>query len=217
MADPLVSELSESVQLALASAGASRDDWLAVLGLDARLARILSQVSEPMLAQMRIAWWRDQLNRPVEERQIGDAVLDLIGRTWNGREQALIRLVNGWEALLCEHLLTPDAASEFASGRSAAFVAIAEGAGSGTGYVAQAGRIWALADLASRTSNVQERSLVINLARQQQSGIGSLPRTMRPLAVLSGLAKRSLKRGGDTLIGDRLSPLVALRLGIFGR
>ena len=37
------------------------------------------------------------------------------------------------------------------------------------------------------------------------------------VAVLAGLARRSGKRGGGPLIGDRLSPLAAIRLGIFGR
>jgi hypothetical protein len=35
--------------------------------------------------------------------------------------------------------------------------------------------------------------------------------------VLDGLAFRAVRLGHETLLGDRLSPLAALRVGFFGR
>ena len=40
--------------------------------LDFRLARIVGAATEPMLGQMRIAWWRDMLSKPVGDRPRGD-------------------------------------------------------------------------------------------------------------------------------------------------
>jgi hypothetical protein len=46
---------------------------------------------------------------------------------------------------------------------------------------------------------------------------GSLPRTLRPLTVLTGLARRSLGRGGAPLLDGPRAALLAMRLGIAGR
>ena len=35
----------------------------------------MARTTEPMLGQMRLAWWRDALGKPVDERPRGDAVL----------------------------------------------------------------------------------------------------------------------------------------------
>lgn len=217
MSEEIVNELSEATKLALASAGKHRSAWLGGFGLDARLARIVSQASEPMLAQMRLAWWRDQLGIPVENRPSGDAVLELVGECWAGHEGALRKLVDGWEALLAEPPLSRDAAFAFAEGRGAINAALARKSGTDPHTAARAGRTWALAELASRSSREGEREFVLGLARENDEATLALPRSMRPLAVLLGLARRSMARGGQPFLGDRWSPLVAMRLGMFGR
>ncbi len=217
MLDNLTAELPESSRLAFASAGANRKRWLAALTLDARLARIVAKASETVLAQMRLAWWRDQLGVPVDDRPTGDLLLDLIGQEWRGDEAPLKQLVDGWEIALCEPPLTQDAVLEFALGRAAMFGPLTDFAGRELADVMQTGRFWALVDLASGTSQASERELLLDAARREQIGRVSLSRSMRPLTVLAGLARRSLRRGGAPLIGDRLSPLAALRLGMLGR
>ena len=62
-----------------------------------------------------------------------------------------------------------------------------------------------------------ERDRVLDQERGAARAEGQLPAALRPLAVIEGLARRSLRAGGGPMLGDRLSPLVALRLGLFGR
>ena len=80
-----------------------------------------------------------------------------------------------------------------------------------------AGRIWARADLAAYASEDGERDRALDQERGAARAEGQLPAALRPLAVIEGLARRSLRAGGGPMLGDRLSPLVALRLGLFGR
>jgi len=96
----LLDECPEVLRVALSSASAHRDIWLAAFALDGRVGRMVLGASEPMLGQMRVAWWRDQLSKLVNDRPRGDQLLDLIGTNWNQNEAALVDLIDGWEALL---------------------------------------------------------------------------------------------------------------------
>ncbi len=67
--DDLAETLPTMHRLALAYApGRTRLAWLALLALDSRLAGVLRSASEPMLAQIRLAWWRDMLARSEADR-----------------------------------------------------------------------------------------------------------------------------------------------------
>ena len=46
---------------------------------------------------------------------------------------------------------------------------------------------------------------------------GFIRRGGEPLAVLAGLGRRALRRGGGPLLDGRAAALLALRLGMFGR
>ncbi|MBO6768606.1 MAG: hypothetical protein JJ901_09960 [Erythrobacter sp.] len=175
--------------------------------------------SEPLLGQMRLAWWRDQLGKTVSQRPRGDVLLDLLGQAWEGGEPALLALVDGWEALLSPRPLEDAAMARFVDGRAALATGLAERAGQSASRpeAQRAGKLWAFADLAIRAQDETERDAAldhgIRLAEQRLA----LPGELRPLAVIGGLARRSLRSGGREMLGDRFSPLVALRLGLFGR
>lgn len=206
--------LPQRLALAYAKRGL-RAQWLGLLALDAHLANLLRQSREPMLAQMRLAWWRERLAEPVAQRPRGDPLLDLLA-AWTGHEAALVALADGWEHLLAERL-DGEAMRGFAAGRAAAFAGLAELAGTVTAPAAAAGTRWALADLAAHLSQSDERAAVLAAAHALPPEPVSLPRTLRPLAVLDGLARRSLARGGAPLADGPLAGLAALRLGIAGR
>ena len=168
----------------------AREAWLGLLALDTRPAR---------------------LAEPPEQRPQGEPLLALLGRTG----AALSPLVDGWEALLGEAPLPQASIAAFAEGRAQALA----GLGGILGLVGEepailrVGRDWALADLALRLSHPGERDHAVALI-----GEGAplrLPREMRPLTVLHGLALRDLRRG-DAAGGIR-GALAAVRLGIFGR
>ena len=217
MADATLKNFSAEAQLALAHTPLKVREALRIfLELDSRLARIVAGTSEPMLGQMRLAWWRETLALEADKRPGGDAVLDAIGEIWRGEEPTLITLVDGWEAMLAEEL-DAEAVHGFADGRSAPFPAIARMAGEGEGFARSAGRRWAMIDAAVHVGAGTERDLLIEVARSEANRNPRLPRSLRGLAVLDALARRSLARGGRPLMEGRGAALTALRAAIIGR
>lgn len=212
-------ELTEVARIALASARTSeRELWWTLFALDAQLARIVRTSREPLLAQVRLSWWREELAKPPEKRVVGNAILDCAGRSWRGDESALAALVDGWEQLLGEPPLAPAAMQGFARGRGMACGAVAGALQIDDAEAwAIAGKRWAYAEMAAHSRDRKERAQALDLARSLPESIYPRPRNLRPLAIIEGLARRSVARGGKPLVGDRLSPFVALRLGILGR
>ena len=210
--------IPEEAQLAIAHSPARLRIPLTIfLELDARIARIIAATNEPMLGQMRLAWWRDTLKQPAGERPQGDRVLDAIGQYWSGQETALIALIDGWEEMLGE-VLTSQAAERFAAGRAAPFAALPSLAGLTVDHqpALYAAQRWALVDAALHVSEGSERSTLIELAQSVEAS-AALPRAYRGLAVLNALAERSLKRGVRPLMEGRGAALTALRAAMLGR
>jgi len=187
-----------------------------LLQLDRRLARIVARTSEPMLGQMRLAWWRDALAQPVPLRPRGDAVLDGLGACWAGQEAALAALVDGWEVLVAGERLDAADVAAFAAGRAAAFMVLGGDLNAASRARAdEAARCWALVDAAAGMSDPQERALFLEAAQAVGRSSQPLPAAMRGLAVLEALARRSLARGGAPLMAGRGAALTALRAAIF--
>lgn len=210
-----VASLPTEQQIALSyTPPALRSKLEAALMLDQRLSRLVGQTNEPMLGQMRLAWWRDVLGKPVAERPQGDVVLDALVLHWAGQEAALVALIDGWEQLLVEPPLPETAALAFADGRAAPFAALCEVADYKN--VTSAARIWALVDAAVHISNHAERAMLARLA-SQQSVSGGLPRELRGLAVLRALALRSLAHDLAPMMAGRGASLTALRAGFLVR
>lgn len=213
-ADPLPPEAG----LALAWSGSKVRGPLSIaLQLDRRLARVVARTTEPMLGQMRLAWWRDALGKSVAERPRGDAVLDGLGAHWAGCEAPLIALVNAWEILITAERLRPGEIESFAAGRGAFFAALA-GDGAPDDLSARlvgAGQRWALADAASGVSNHIERAALVAAGLAVTRRSKRLPRELRGIAVLEALALRGLNRGGRPLMEGRGAPLAILRAAIF--
>ncbi|MBX7457402.1 squalene/phytoene synthase family protein [Qipengyuania sp. 1NDH17] len=182
----------------------------ALLRLDENLARIVRSVSEPALGQLRLAWWRDEILR---ERAAGsapppDPLLRSILDYWHSERSECVALIDGWEHLLFEFPLDDEARTGFRHGRARAFAALAKLAGhqGSAENAASHGEAWAAAEL----------GMMGHETREHTEPLPQLPRDLRSLAIIGGLARRSIKRGGAPLFGDRLSPLAAMRLGIFG-
>lgn len=209
----LLEELPRPQRLALSYApSAARRATLTLLALDARLGAAIRRRGEPVLAQMRLAWWRDTLAADPHGWPGGDSLLAQL-RQWR-QPAALIPLVDGWEGLLVEDL---DAAAveEFAEGRAEGFAQLACELGCDPEPAADRARVWALGDLAANLSVPRERAAAVVAARGAPHP--PLPRALRPLAVLSGLARRALRHGGAPLLDGPVAVFLALRLGIGGR
>jgi phytoene synthase len=206
--------LPPEAELAIAWSGQwVRAALTTALQLDRRLARIVARTTEPMLGQMRLAWWREALAKPVAERPRGDAVLDAIGAHWRGREAALVAMVDAWEVLVTASTLGPEEIDSFSSGRGAFFGALADGPASAR--AARAGQRWALADAAAAVSDEGERAALVAAGLAVQGERGRMLRALRGLAVLEALALRSLRSGGQPLMAGRGASLTALRAAIF--
>ncbi|GFE72936.1 hypothetical protein [Novosphingobium sp. TCA1] len=214
--DLLLPALPQTMRLALAYAPPSaRLQTLALLALDQRLAGLLRHSREPMMAQIRLAWWRETLERDAAEWPEGEPLLAAL-RSWNGGHRALVALVDGWEALTGEAPLAPEALEEMVDGRAAAFAGLAAALGrEAEAEAARAlGRRWALADLATKLNHPGESVVVRRLAQAEQARPVRVSRALRALAVLEGLARDNLASGGQ---GSARTVLKAMRIGLLGR
>jgi phytoene synthase len=217
MSERSIEALPTAQQVCLAYARAGREELLTLFALDSHCGHILRQAREPILAQMRLAWWRDAIAADPSARPKGDPLLGAID-AWQEESGSLIELVSAWEHLVGD-MLDEDAISRFANSRAAGFSGFARllGHASHEDQAALAGRRWALADLASHLGKPFERALALEVARRLPAHRLDLPKGLRALAVLDGLARRSLSQGGAPLLAGRCAALRALRLGLLGR
>ena len=191
----------------------ARAQQLALFALDARLGQAVRQANEPLAGQLRLAWWREQLTLDPERRERSDELMDLLDLLPDSTGP-LIELVDGWEMLLGEQLGSL-VISAFADARAGAFAGIADI--NAKDAVLRAARRWAIADLAAGLGKEEEKQAAVETAKLEADGRTRLPRAFRPIAVLEGLARRSLARGGESLLDGPGSLLLAMRLGLLGR
>lgn len=211
--DPEISqELPSWAMLAIARARPPlRPALSALLKLDMQLSRVVLTAKEPMLAQIRLAWWREELSRPtsVSAPAPVDPLLISLRNSPLGSRAELAGFIDGWEDLLENQPWSGNVRLLFLSKHAAVFRALAEIAGK-TQHGEDAalhGKAWAMAKLAHFDEVSPAPGHPI---------LPRLPSELRALAIIGGLSRRSLLRGGKPLMGDRLSPFAALRLGIFG-
>lgn len=215
--DPL--DMAEEQRLAIAYTPVPMRPALSSLfALDRRLGQIVARTSEPMLGQMRLAWWRDMLGKPAPSRPTGDIVLDALSRHWAGREGALIAMVEAWEVLLTSETLADEQIRAFGQGRGAPFSALSSAGGPvARDRVAAAAFHWAIADAAAHASDAAERQALVSQGLSRAGVSGTIEPGLRGLALLQALALRALRRGGRPLLEGRGAALVALRAGLLGR
>jgi 15-cis-phytoene synthase len=189
----LVPELPPPYRLALAYAPRRAQlETLALLALDQRLGGIARAAREPLIAQMKLAWWRDRLGSPSAEWPAGEPLLAVL-TSWGGTAGELVGLVDGWEAILLEA-----GPAELAAGRARACAELARvlGLTAAVDAAQLAGRRWTEAEFGL----AQDRGLIMP----------GLPRQLRALAILPGL----LAESGQSKLRQFLA---ALRIGLFGR
>ena len=184
--------------IALAYAkGELREDFHALLALDAALGNALRAGVSPPLAQIRLAWWREQLAEEVLAKPAADPVIMAIrAAIWcHGVKQgALVDLVNGWETLLGDWPLSAELLLDYADLRGGglfAAAAVVAGIAPDADCLA-AGRLWALADFANHCSDQTTASLARELARAIGAKARHLPKSMRPFAILTRFAERDI-------------------------
>lgn len=202
---------SPLLDLVLSYAPASkRPAFAALLALDSALGQVLRTTREPMVGQMRLAWWREALEQLDFAPAPGEPVLQALAaealpRGVDGAQ--LAQLVDGWEPLLGD--IDAVAIAAHADLRGAVLFKLAGAllAASPSDPVLPAGKGWALVDLANNLSatalSVTIRTQGITFLRDAYSGQWSP--NARALGALALLARA--KSSGSAGIA------VVLRLG----
>lgn len=184
-------------RLALAYAPAkAREAFLALLTLDASLAAVLRSTREPILGQLRFAWWREQLRV--------------------GPDAWLEGLVDGWEAMLGDPPMPGEAFIALSRARGQVFAALAARFGAAEEPALTTGTRWSLADIAGKLSHPLEQQAARDLWQAQGMRRHRLPRVMRPLAVLDAVALSSGPLGIPP-VPDRRMLFAGIRVGLLGR
>lgn len=166
-----------------------RPGFVALGTLDARLGDIVRTTTQPLIGQMRLTWWHEQLCALDNEAQArGEPLLGaLAGLRRHGVGGAeLAVLVEGWERLLDEPL-DDEALAAYAEQRGDALFALCGRLLDGQ---ARGGAGWAIADLAAHATDPALRERALEMARERLPGgrIGGA----KSLRVLVSLARSDL-------------------------
>lgn len=179
-------------RIALAYAPKSaRSAWLALLQFENKLADVARPGRDPMMVQLRLAWWRDRLGEPVDRWPVSEPILALL-KAWRGKHEGIVPLVDGWEA----SVVGEDGGRALAEGRVEAYAALAELVG-----------VTALETICAAVRHINDPHTATPLP-------SPIPRAMRPLAVMRALAIREAKGGKRSPFSDLARIMSA---GMFGR
>jgi len=190
----------------------SRAALEALFALDTALGNILRTTSEPLVGQMRLAWWREALQgldtsgAPAEPvLQSLTALVLSLGITG----AALSAMVDGWEPLLGDSGLGSIEDHARLRGRALfAMAGVALDAAEGD-PVGEAGEGWALADLAANLSD----PALASQARERAAAM--LAHARRSRWSRNGRALGALALIADRQLSGPVPPSFVLRLARF--
>ena len=194
----LSTELPPLSRLAVAYAPVgARPAWTALVLFDHRLSRAVAGASSPLLAQLKLAWWRDRMREAASRWPQGDPLLAAL-KAFETERVALEALVDAWEGLIGEEgegevegELEPDALERLGEARADAIAALARtlACAADPGAIATLARCWTMPDA-------------------QMSAAVRLPRALRPLVILANAPPSG---------AGPAAMLRTVRLGMFGR
>jgi phytoene synthase len=194
----MILDLDPDRRLALAYVPARQRPALEALWrLDVTFASVLATGRDRMVGRIRLAWWREALEKLDREAAPAEPLLQALAAHALPAGVAgaeLAAMEEGWALLLADLPLGAGELEAFAALRggllfrySARLLGIAEFP------VEPAGRRWALADLARHSSNAEEAQSAIAAAVGEEPA--RWPRALRPLGMLAALARRDVARG----------------------
>lgn len=181
--------------------GAYRPAHRLIWAYDERLAALVRSTTQPMIGQMRIAWWDEVLDASAAGeagvKGAGDPLVDALRAAGIAQRPGLARMLDGWEALL-ETPLGDEALLLFAEARGGGlFSALADSADD-DGAWAAAGGLWALWDLAAHLSPGDPAAArAMTLARRWLGSVDAMrwTRADKPLRIATLLARADVARG----------------------
>ena len=190
--------LNADIQVALAAAPAATSAGVhALWALDEALGRVLATGREPMISRIRLAWWREALERldrepPPKAPVLEGLAREVLPRGVTGAE--LSEMEPGWALLPGDQPITSEDLEAYAKARGGLLFRFTARLLGGNEDVAAAGEAWALVDLARHSTEASDVEAALAAARRRH-----LPRrwpgSLRPLGMLAVLARRDLDRG----------------------
>ena len=194
-------------QLALAYVPAAvRSAIDALWRLDVILGQVLVTGSEPMISRIRLAWWREALERldrapPPAEPMLETIAQVLLPAGITGAELGVME--TGWTILTGIGALGADDLAAYGAARGGTLFALAGRLlGDETEQLRAAGIRWALVDLARRSGNRDETEAALAAAQAVAGAPGRWPRALRPLGMLAALADRDIALGATEQQGS---------------
>lgn len=172
---------------------AARPAVEALWRLDVAFASVLATGTQNMISQLRLAWWREALERLDQAPPPAEPVLTALAAhvlpVVSGAELAAME--EGWLMLLSDEPLSEGDLDRYAELRGGLLFAYAARLlGDPDFPVGPAGEVWALADLVrhSRSGDAIKSRILDQKTKW--------PRALRPLGMLAMLARRDLERLG---------------------
>ncbi|WP_324750242.1 squalene/phytoene synthase family protein [Sphingomonas sp. LY54] len=160
--------------------------------LDAALGAAIATGREPLISQIKLAWWREALAKLDRERAPAEPVLQALAAhvlPAGVTGAALSEMEQGWAALLNEHALESDDFDLYAArGRLLFRHSATLLGGRSDAALERSGEAWALVDLA-RHSGEPDASAALAAARERGAA-ARWPSALRPLGMLAALAWR---------------------------
>lgn len=192
----MLSDLDPDRTLALSYVPAKRRAAVGALWrLDSALGAALAGGREPMISRIKLAWWREALERldraPAPSEPVLQALADhVLPVGVDGAELAAME--EGWTILAGSEALTPDELTAYARARGARlFRLTARLLGPSEFAVEEAGEAWALVDLARRCATEADADIALAAARGRDLPL-RWPSRLRPLGMLAMLAARDM-------------------------
>ena len=171
----------------------------ALFAIDAAMGDVVRTTSEPMVGQIRLAWWRERLEEldegavPAEPR-LQAAQRELVERGVAGHD--LAGLERGWVRLFDEFPWDVGTAEAIWFRGRLLFALGAQLLAKTDDAVEGAGGLWALVDAARHCSDAASRGMLVSQAKTFARGLGGVrfPAALRPLSMLAVLAVRDVSR-----------------------
>ena len=173
----------------------------ALFAIDAAMGDVVRTTSEPMVGQIRLAWWRERLEEldgaqgaPAEPR-LQAVRQELIPRGVAPRD--LAGLERGWVRLFDPFPWDVGTAEAIWFRGRLLFALGARMLARTDDAIEGAGGVWALVDAARHCSDGESRTMLIGQARTFAKGLGGarFAAPLRPLSMLAALAIRDAFRG----------------------
>lgn len=174
--------------------------------LDVRLGRVVATTTEPMIGQLRLAWWQEALTDTVGVKGRGDPLVDALRAAGEAPPTGLTAWLDGWEALIAD-----DDLDAYAIGRGGGLFQSLAGEAEVPDWLIQAGAAWALWDFSGHVSSPDLAAKAIDLARHKLFSCDPVwPGSWRPMRIAYGLAQEDIRRAKAA--PNRLTPGLYLRL-----